>query len=92
MTRSSSEFSTQYDPAIPALEAYAAAGGVVWVQGAIQGNEEEDCYRLPFGGQSCVDFGVSDPIVDPSNPMVDGVPNPITGGGASHRSGYVPAS
>ena len=53
-----------HDAAIPALEAYAAAGGVVWVQGAIQGTEGEDCYRLPFGGQSCVDFGFSDPIVD----------------------------
>ena len=78
------EFSTQYDAAIPALEAYAAAGGVVWVQGAIQGSEGEDCYRLPFGGQSCVDFGFSDPIVDPSNPMVEGVPSPITGSAASH--------
>jgi len=77
------EFDTQYDAAIPALEAYAAAGGVVWVQGAIQGNEGEDCYRLPFGGQSCVDFGFSDPIVDPSNPMVEGVPNPIIGSAAS---------
>ena len=79
MTRSSMSSTLSTDAAIPALEAYAAAGGVVWVQGAIQGNEEEDCYRLPFGGQSCVDFGVSDPIVDPSNPMVQGVPSPITG-------------
>ena len=78
------EFNTQYDTAIPALEAYAASGGVVWVQGAIQGNEGEDCYRLPFGGQSCVNLGFSDPIVDPSNPMVEGVPSPITGSAASH--------
>ena len=33
------EFATQYEAAIPALEAYAAAGGVVWVQGAIQGSD-----------------------------------------------------
>jgi N-acetylneuraminic acid mutarotase len=79
-----SEFDTQYEAAIPALEAYAAAGGVVWVQGAIQGDVGEDCYALPFGGQSCVDFGDSDPIVDPSNPMVQGVPSPITGNFASH--------
>jgi N-acetylneuraminic acid mutarotase len=78
------EFVTQYEAAIPALEAYAAAGGVVWVQGAIQGSEFEDCYPLPFGGQSCVEFGSSDPIVDPSNPMVQGVPSPITGNSASH--------
>jgi hypothetical protein len=77
------EFGTQYDAAIPALEAYAAAGGVVWVQGAIQGTEGEDCYRLPFGGQSCVNFGFSDPIVDASDPMVEGVPSPIKGSAAS---------
>jgi len=79
-----SEFDTQYEAAIPALEAYAAASGVVWVQGAIQGSIE-DCYSLPFGGQSCIDFSFSDPIVDPSNPMVLGVcNNPITGNYASH--------
>ena len=77
------EFNTQYDAAIPALEAYATAGGVVWVQGAIQGTEGEDCYRLPFGGQSCVNIGFSDPIVDPSNPMVEGVSSPIMGSAAS---------
>ena len=77
------EFGTQYDAAIPALEAYAAAGGVVWVQGAIQGTEGEDCYRLPFGGQSCVNFGFSDPIVDASDPMVEGVSSPIKGSAAS---------
>src|SRR5882724_6036235 len=79
------EFATQYEAALPALEAYAAAGGVVWVQGAIQGSDpDEDCYPLPFGGQSCIDFGESDPIVDPSNPMVEGVPSPIVGNAASH--------
>jgi hypothetical protein len=77
------EFSTQYDAAIPALEAYAAAGGVVWVQGSIQGTEGEDCYRLPFGGQSCVNLGFSDPIVDASDPMVEGVSSPIKGSAAS---------
>jgi len=78
-----SDFDTQYEAAIPALEAYAAAGGVVWVQGAIQGFVDE-CYSLPFGGQSCHEFGSSDPIVDPSNPMVEDVPSPITGTFASH--------
>ena len=54
--------------------------GVVWVQGAIQ----DGCYPLPFGGQSCLDFGVEDPIVDICSPMVLGVPNPIEGDAASH--------
>jgi hypothetical protein len=53
---------------------------VVWVQGAIQ----DGCYPLPFGGQSCLDFGVEDPIVDIWSPMVLGVPNPIVGDAASH--------
>jgi N-acetylneuraminic acid mutarotase len=74
-----------YISALPALEAYSAAGGVVWVQGAIQGNFG-DCYPLPFGGQSCVDFGSADPIVDRCSPMMLGVPDPIFGNNASHVS------
>ena len=72
------DFLADYTAAIPALEAYISGGGVVWVQGAIQGSEE-DSYPLPFGGQSNFDLSSSDPIVDPSSPMVQGVPNPITG-------------
>jgi hypothetical protein len=79
------DFLADYTAAIPALEAYVSGGGVVWVQGAIQGSEE-DSYPLPFGGQSNFDLSTSDPIVDPSNPMVQGVPNPITGNFASHVS------
>ena len=74
------DFLCPYTTALPALEAYTAAGGVVWVQGAIQ----DGCYPLPFGGQSCLDFGVEDPIVDICSPMVVGVPNPIVGDAASH--------
>jgi hypothetical protein len=84
-----SDFLADYTAAIPALEAYISGGGVVWVQGAIQGGDgegEDDSYPLPFGGQSSFDLGTSDPIVDPSNPMVQGVPNPITGNFASQAS------
>jgi hypothetical protein len=80
------DFLTDYAAAIPALEAYISGGGVVWVQGAIQGSEDDDSYPLPFGGQSNFDLSTSDPIVDPSNPMVAGVPSPITGNFASHVS------
>jgi len=85
------DFLADYAAAIPALEAYISGGGVVWVQGAIQGNDdsegnEEDSYPLPFGGQSNFDLSASDPIVDPSSPMVAGVPSPITGNFASHVS------
>jgi hypothetical protein len=83
-----SDFLADYTAAIPALEAYISGGGVVWVQGAIQGEEEseEESYPLPFGGQSNFDLSSSDPIVDPSSPMVQGVPSPITGNFASHVS------
>ena len=54
----------------------------MWVQGAIQ----DGCYPLPFRGQSCLDFGVEDPIVDICSPMVLGVPNPIEGDAASHAT------
>src|SRR5262249_24518393 len=82
------DFLVDYAAAIPALEAYVSVGGVVWVQGAIQGGEEgeEDSYPLPFGGQSNFDLSSSDPIVDPSSPMVAGVRSPITGNFASHIS------
>jgi len=78
--------SGDYVAAIPALEAYCAAGGVVWVQGAIQSFTGTDCYPLPFGGQSCIDYSFEDPIVDTCSPMVLGVPNPILGNFASHVS------
>ncbi len=78
-----SDFLADYTAAIPALEAYVSSGGVVWVQGAIQG-APGDNYPLPFGGQSNYDASGSDPIVDPSSPMMAGVPNPIVGNFASH--------
>jgi hypothetical protein len=80
-----SDFLAPYTAAIPALEAYVSGGGVVWVQGAIQGSED-DSYPLPFGGESNFDLSTSDPIVDPSSPMAAGVPNPITGNFASQVS------
>src|SRR5215468_8048977 len=79
------EFITPYTAAIPALEAYGAAGGVVWVQGAVQGAGEN--YPMPFGGQgNDGDFSASDPVVDPSSPMMLNMPNPIPGNSASHVS------
>ena len=53
---------------------------MVWVRGAIH----DGCYPLLFGGQSCLDFGVEDPIVDICSPTVLGVPNPIEGDAARH--------
>jgi hypothetical protein len=79
------EFITPYTSAIPALEAYAATGGVVWVQAALQGIGE--AFPMPFGGQgNDGDFSDSDPVVDPSSPMMIGMPNPIPGTSASHVS------
>ena len=85
------DFLADYTAAIPSLEAYISGGGVVWVQGAIQGDDdgqgnEEDSYPLPFGGQSNFDPSSSDPIVDPSSPMAAGVSSPITGNFASNAS------
>ena len=74
-----------YVDALPALEAYSAAGGIVWVQGAIQGNFG-DCFPLPFGGQACIDFSFTDPILEQCNPMMIGVEDPIEGNYASHTS------
>src|SRR5262245_4564272 len=83
------EFITPYTAAIPALEAYAGAGGVVWVQAAIQG-EPGDNFPMPFGGQgNGADFSGSDNVVDPASPMMINIPNPMVGGGilsASHVS------
>jgi hypothetical protein len=74
-----------YVGALPALEGYSAAGGVVWVQGAIQG-DFGDCFPLPFGGQACIDFSFEDPIVQQCNTMMIGVEDPIEGNYASHTS------
>src|SRR4030095_9086384 len=80
------DFITPYTAAIPFLEAYASSGGVVWVQGAIQGSPGDN-YPMPFGGQgNGANFGDSDPIVDPASPMMTGMPNPIEGNSASHVS------
>ncbi len=80
------DFITPYSAAVPALEAYATTGGVVWVQGAIQGSPGDN-YPMPFGGQgNGADFSPSDPVVDPSSPMMLGMPNPIPGNSASHVS------
>jgi hypothetical protein len=77
------DFLTDYTAAIPALEAYVNAGGVVWVQGALQG-QAGDTYPMPFGGQANWFLSPEDPIVDPAHPMVAGVPSPIVGNSASH--------
>src|SRR5207302_3197451 len=62
---------------------YVSGGGVVWVQGAIQGTTGNS-YPFPFGGQANWDLQGTDRIVDPTSPMVQGVPDPITGNFASH--------
>jgi hypothetical protein len=76
------EFLADYTAAIPALEAYMGAGGVVWVTAAIQSC---DSIPMPFGGQGTgCDFGDNDPVVDPASPMMIGMPNPIPGSAANH--------
>jgi N-acetylneuraminic acid mutarotase len=80
-----SDFVADYTAAIPALEAYVNAGGVVWVQAAVQGSGET--FPMPFSGQGNDGvFGDSDPVVDPASPMMVGMPNPIPGTSASHVS------
>jgi hypothetical protein len=76
-------FLDDYKAAIPALEAYVSAAGVVWVQTAVQPGP--DNVPLPLGDTCTFDLGVSDTIVDPTNPMVLGVPSPITGSYASQE-------
>jgi hypothetical protein len=79
------EFITPYTAAIPGLEAYAGAGGVVWVQAALQGGGET--FPMPFGGAgNDGQFSPSDNVVDPASPMMIGIPNPMEGNSASHVS------
>ena len=78
------DFLAPYTAAIPALEAYVGAGGVVWVQQAIQSC---DSVPMPFGGQGTgCDFSPSDNVVDPASPMMVDIPNPMEGNSASHLS------
>jgi hypothetical protein len=77
------DFNTPYQAAIPALQTYINAGGVVWIQGSIQGTTG-DSYNLPFGGTMTWDLQPSNFIVDPASPMMTGISNPINGNFASH--------
>jgi Kelch motif len=78
------DFISDYSAAIPALEAYINAGGVVWITEAIQSC---DGVPMPFGGTGTgCEFGDSDPIADPASPMMTGMPDPIPGTSASHLS------
>jgi hypothetical protein len=78
------DFLANYTAAIPVLEGYMTAGGVVWVQQAIQSC---DSVPMPFGGQGTgCDFSPSDNVVDPASPMMIGIPNPMEGNSASHLS------
>jgi hypothetical protein len=79
-------FDTDYEAAIPSLESYVNSGGVVWVQGAVQG-DTSDHYSMPFGGTGHAgDFQDDDYIVRPTNPLVAGAPSPLVGSAASHVS------
>ena len=85
------EFITPYTAAIPALEAYVGAGGVVWVQAAIQGNPGDN-FPMPFGGQGLgADFSDSDNVVDPASPMMIDIPNPMGGSLCQSRLIHGPA-
>ena len=78
------DFLADYTAAIPALETYINAGGVVWITAAI---ETCDSIPMPFGGTGTgCDFGSNDPVVDPASPMMVGMPNPIPGSAANHLS------
>jgi N-acetylneuraminic acid mutarotase len=79
------DFDSDYEAAIPALEDYVRGGGVVWLQGALQGNGGE-MISLPFGGTLTVEFHSQDFVVDPANPMVTAMANPVFGGFASHSA------
>jgi FG-GAP-like repeat len=79
------DFNTAYSANIAALQAYVNAGGVVWVQGAIQGSSGVS-FPMPFGGAENWDLSGSDFIVDTASLMVDTAPNPVTGNFASHGS------
>jgi hypothetical protein len=83
------DFQPDYGNAIAALEAYVNAGGVVWIQGAIQTNSGTN-YPLPFGGTATLDLKTSNFVVDTAHPLAASLPNPISGNLASHAhlTGY----
>ena len=78
-----SGFQPAYGNAIPALESYVRAGGVVWIQGAMQSTTAET-YPLPFGGTATMDKQLHNFIVDTSSPLAAGLANPVNGNFASH--------
>ena len=76
----SNEFDPPYSSVIPALEAYVNGGGVLWIEGAIQGG----AYPLPFGGTATYNPYNDNFIMDTTSPMIQGMPNPFQGDAASH--------
>jgi hypothetical protein len=76
-------FASAYEAALPAIENYVRAGGVVWIQGAIQG-DTSDSFALPFGGVLTHFTDSANNIVDPAHPIVAGLANPVKGDDASH--------
>src|SRR5260370_21730265 len=71
-------------------EAYISVGGVVWVQGAIQGGDgegEDNSYPLPFGGQESTRLNSSHPLIYYAHLFLQKKTNTITGKLASPASG-----
>jgi hypothetical protein len=91
-----SAFDPPYSSEIPSLQNYVLAGGVLWLQGAIQGltSCSSDSYSLPFGGTANFDIENDNYIINPASPLMAGVSNPFSGNYASHVnfSGYPPSS
>src|SRR5262245_50618074 len=79
------DFNADYSAAIPALQAYVNAGGVLWVQASIQGTTG-DSFMLPDGGTADWNLADTNSIVDCTSPMMTGLSNPVVGGFASHMS------
>jgi hypothetical protein len=78
--------------ATPALETYIAAGGAVWIQGAIEHDMSplaKNSFALPFGGTQTndSDFYPGNWIIDAANPMMAGLgSNPIGGAVVASKS------
>jgi hypothetical protein len=75
------EFNSPYQAAIPALQNYITAGGVVWVQGGFWGSSS---FSLPFGGTANLSYVRGNDLTNIAHPITQGLYNPYTGNYASH--------
>jgi len=83
-SRQDSAFNDAVTLAIADFEAFVSGGGVLVWSGCSR--EGETPYpNPPFGADNDFDYAYDNDLVDPTHPLLDGLPDPVSGYYASHN-------